>query len=58
MAMDRVNKRSEALAPSEVKVARFSPQWFDDIDAKFLQGSRLFATQQQPFDRILPIARA
>jgi len=77
MAMDRVNKRSEALAPSEVqrgsstwwtqnpmsydwaaevKVARFSPQWFDAIDAKFLQGSRLFATQQQPFDRILPIA--
>jgi SAM-dependent methyltransferase len=40
----------------EVKVARFSPQWFDAIDAKFLQGSRLFATQQQPFDRILPIA--
>ena len=57
MAIDRVIKRSQALAPSEVqrgsstwwtqnpmsydwagevKVVRYSPQWFDAIDAKFL----------------------
>jgi 2-polyprenyl-3-methyl-5-hydroxy-6-metoxy-1,4-benzoquinol methylase len=39
-----------------VKGARFSPEWFDAIDANFLHGSRLFATRQQAFDRILPIA--
>jgi SAM-dependent methyltransferase len=39
----------------DVKLPRLSLEWFDAIDAKFLQGSRLFATLQQPFDRILPI---
>lgn len=40
----------------EVKVPQFSPEWFDEIDARFLHGSRLFATQRQPFDRIIPIS--
>jgi 2-polyprenyl-3-methyl-5-hydroxy-6-metoxy-1,4-benzoquinol methylase len=39
----------------EIQYPRFSPQWFEAIDARFLQRSRLFATLQQPFDRILPL---
>jgi 2-polyprenyl-3-methyl-5-hydroxy-6-metoxy-1,4-benzoquinol methylase len=38
-----------------INVPRFSPGWYEAIDAEFLHGSRLFATSQQPFDRILPI---
>lgn len=74
--MDRTNKRSAELSPTEVQrgsslwwtqnpmsydwagevqLPRFSPDWFYAIDAKFLQGSRLFATLQQPFDQILPL---
>ena len=29
--------------------------WFDQIDAGFLHGSRLFASAQRPFDRIMPL---
>lgn len=39
----------------EVAGTRFSREWFDAIDARFLDGSRLFATLQRPFDQILPI---
>src|SRR5258708_13273727 len=38
-----------------INIPRFSPGWYEAIDAEFLYGSRLFATSQQPFDRILPI---
>jgi 2-polyprenyl-3-methyl-5-hydroxy-6-metoxy-1,4-benzoquinol methylase len=40
---------------AKIKLPRFSPGWYDAIDAEFLYGSRLFATLQQPLDRILPI---
>jgi 2-polyprenyl-3-methyl-5-hydroxy-6-metoxy-1,4-benzoquinol methylase len=33
---------------------RFSTQWFDAIDARFISGARLFAHDREPFDRILP----
>jgi 2-polyprenyl-3-methyl-5-hydroxy-6-metoxy-1,4-benzoquinol methylase len=40
---------------AKIKLPRFSPRWYEAIDAEFLYGSRLFATSRQPFDRILPI---
>src|ERR1019366_2657494 len=40
---------------AKVKLPRFSPGWYEAIDAEFLYGSRLFATLQQPLDLILPI---
>lgn len=33
-----------------------SPAWFDRIDRDLIEGSRLFATDERPFDRILPLA--
>jgi len=39
----------------KIKLPRFSKGWYEAIDAEFLYGSRLFATLQQPFDRIIPI---
>jgi 2-polyprenyl-3-methyl-5-hydroxy-6-metoxy-1,4-benzoquinol methylase len=41
----------------EIEHERFSREWFDQIDARFIYGSRLFATKDQPFDRILPFDR-
>lgn len=40
---------------AKIKLPRFSPGWYEAIDAEFLRGSRLFATLRQPFDRIMPI---
>ena len=39
----------------EIEAPRFTSEWFDAIDSKFLLGSRLFATVHRPFDQILPI---
>lgn len=39
----------------EIEAPRFTSEWFDAIDSKFLLGSRLFATVQRPFDQIIPI---
>ena len=36
---------------------RYSQGWFDEIDARFIRGARLFATDRQPFDQILPLDR-
>jgi 2-polyprenyl-3-methyl-5-hydroxy-6-metoxy-1,4-benzoquinol methylase len=41
----------------KIKLPRFSQEWYEAIDAEFLYGSRLFATLQQPFDRIIPIPK-
>lgn len=38
----------------KINVERFSTAWFDDIDARFVRAARLFATDTQPFDRIIP----
>lgn len=37
-----------------VEWARYSPQWFDEIDRRFVHAARLFATERQPFDRLIP----
>jgi len=34
---------------------RFSVAWFDEIDRRFVQAARLFATDKLPFDKILPL---
>jgi 2-polyprenyl-3-methyl-5-hydroxy-6-metoxy-1,4-benzoquinol methylase len=39
----------------ELRHERFSREWFDAIDARFIHGARLFATDRKPFDRILPL---
>lgn len=33
---------------------KFSPRWFDEIDTRFIHCARLFATDHQPFDRLIP----
>ena len=40
----------------QVEFEQFSPEWFDAIDERFVYGLRLFATENQPFDRIIPFA--
>lgn len=40
----------------ELELERFSPEWFDAIDTRFVYGARLFATDETPFDRIIPFA--
>lgn len=37
-----------------VPAERFSSEWFDEIDHRFIHSSRLFATRERPFDRIIP----
>src|SRR5262249_53115359 len=39
----------------EIEHERFSPAWFDAIDAHFVHSARLFASGARPFDRILPL---
>jgi 2-polyprenyl-3-methyl-5-hydroxy-6-metoxy-1,4-benzoquinol methylase len=41
----------------EVQLPRLSLEWFDEIDRRFVQSARLYATEQKPFDRILPFER-
>jgi len=40
-----------------LREARFSREWFDAIDMRFLHGTRLFASDYEPFDRIIPFPR-
>ena len=37
-----------------IRLKKFSPLWFDEIDRRFIHDARLFATDNTPFDRILP----
>src|SRR5690242_13893513 len=39
----------------ELATKPFTKEWFDQIDARFVHGSRLFATDETPFDRIIPV---
>jgi 2-polyprenyl-3-methyl-5-hydroxy-6-metoxy-1,4-benzoquinol methylase len=39
----------------EIRARRFSAAWFDAIDAAHLEGARLFATRDRPFDRVMPL---
>ena len=40
----------------KVKTERFSAGWFDEVDRRFIHSARLYATETQPFDRIIPFA--
>ena len=40
----------------KVEPRRFSALWFDEIDRRFIHGSRLFAHGGAPFDQIIPFA--
>jgi 2-polyprenyl-3-methyl-5-hydroxy-6-metoxy-1,4-benzoquinol methylase len=40
---------------NEIAAPRFSLDWFDAIDARFLQGAKLYGTEVRPFDRIIPL---
>ncbi|HET8648294.1 MAG TPA: class I SAM-dependent methyltransferase, partial [Vicinamibacteria bacterium] len=42
---------------SRIAAARFSPEWFDEADRRFLHDHRLFAHDQRPFGRIIPFER-
>jgi 2-polyprenyl-3-methyl-5-hydroxy-6-metoxy-1,4-benzoquinol methylase len=41
----------------EIKAERFSSEWFDAIDQRFIDSAHLYATDRTPFDRILPFDR-
>ena len=38
----------------KVACERFSPAWFDEVDARFIEAARHFAHDKQPFGRIIP----
>jgi 2-polyprenyl-3-methyl-5-hydroxy-6-metoxy-1,4-benzoquinol methylase len=40
----------------EVRPEPLSLPWFDAIDQRFIHGSRLFATRDKTFDRMIPLA--
>lgn len=39
----------------ELRLEPYSLEWFDAIDRRFVDGSKLFATDREPFDRIFPL---
>jgi 2-polyprenyl-3-methyl-5-hydroxy-6-metoxy-1,4-benzoquinol methylase len=41
----------------EIGSSRFSADWFDAIDERFVHAARLYATDSKPFDRIIPFDR-
>jgi ubiquinone/menaquinone biosynthesis C-methylase UbiE len=42
---------------NEIGAQRFSLEWFDAIDARFLEGAKLYGSESRPFDRIIPFDR-
>lgn len=38
----------------QIEEERFTPRWFDTIDARFIHSARLYATEHVPFDRLIP----
>lgn len=38
-----------------IPAERFSPEWFDAVDSRFIQSARLYGTEKVPFDRLIPI---
>jgi 2-polyprenyl-3-methyl-5-hydroxy-6-metoxy-1,4-benzoquinol methylase len=42
---------------NEITAPRFSADWFDAIDRRFVDGARLYSTDQRPFDRIIPFSK-
>lgn len=39
-----------------VSSAKYSQPWFDEVDERFVHAARLFATDQRPFDRLIPFS--
>ena len=39
---------------NKIKAEKMTPEWFDEIDRRFIHGARLFAHDKVPFDRIIP----
>lgn len=39
---------------SKIAYTKFSPEWFEEADRRFIFGSRLFAHNIEPFDKIIP----
>lgn len=39
---------------AKIQGERFTLPWFDEADARFVWGARLFATEKQPFDKFIP----
>lgn len=37
-----------------IGIERYSSEWFDEADRRFIHGARLFAHGSQPFDKIIP----
>jgi len=37
-----------------VQLTKYSREWFDEIDRRFIHGARLFGHGEKPFDRIIP----
>lgn len=40
---------------AEINTPRYSSDWFDRVDLSFIEASRPYATDDAPFDRILPL---
>ena len=41
---------------NEIRADFATADWFDAVDARFLEAARLYATDREPFDRIIPFA--
>ena len=41
----------------ETPLTRLSAPWFEALDRRQIEGHRLFATDREPFDRVLPLDR-
>lgn len=41
----------------ELKAERFSREWYQAIDERFLEAARVSVTDQRPFDRVIPFER-
>ena len=39
------------------KAERFTADWFAELDQRELHGHRLFATRDEPYDRLMPLSR-
>jgi 2-polyprenyl-3-methyl-5-hydroxy-6-metoxy-1,4-benzoquinol methylase len=41
----------------KIPFERFTCEWFDEVDRRFIHGARLFAHEKTPFDRLLPLSQ-
>lgn len=38
----------------KIQTERYTKEWFDEIDKRFIHGARLFAHDKSPFDKLIP----